>query len=131
MYTLQEIWEQAKKDTFASNLDSTGYQARIVYGCRIVRDDATGEIEIYNTGKGGDYYKKIENIDIFLENGWRHGCYEVSLNNYRDKLARIEKLIRNEMNGKKNPKQIQSYKTSRESVLNKYAELMVKLNNIK
>ncbi len=81
MYTLQEIWEQAKKDTFASNRDSTGYQARIVYGCRIVRDDATGEIEIYNTGKGGDYYKKIEKIDIFLTNGLRHGCYEVSLNN--------------------------------------------------
>ena len=53
------------------------------------------------------------------------------MSNYRDKLARIEKLIRNEMNGKKNPKQIQSYKTSRESVLNKYAELMVKLNKIK
>lgn len=131
MYTLQEIWEQAKKDTFASNLDAAGYQARIVYGCRIVCDDATGEIQIYNTGKGGDYYKKIENIDVFLDNGWRQGCYEVSLDNYRDRLDRIEKMIRNEVNGKRNPKQIQSYKTQRESVLNKYAELMVKLNKIK
>jgi len=131
MYTLQEIWEQAKKDTFASNLDGAGYQARIVYGCRIVRDDATGEIQIYNTGKGGDYYKRIEDINIFLEKGWRQGCYEVSLDNYRDRLDRIEKMIRNEVNGKRNPKQIQSYKTQRESVLNKYAELMVKLNKIK
>lgn len=130
MYILQEVWEQAKKDTFASNLDGGGYQARIVYGCRIVRDDATGEIEVYNTGKGGDYYKRIENIDVFLNNGWRQGCYEVSLDNYRDRLDRIEKMIKSEVNGKRNPKQIQSYKTQRESVLNKYAELMVKLNKI-
>jgi len=130
MYTLQEIWEQAKKDTYASNLDSEGYQARIVYGCRIVSDDATGDIEIYNTGKGGDYYKKVEDINIFLEKGWRKGCYEISLDNYRDRLDRIEKLIKAEVNGKRNPKQIKSYKTQRESVLNKYAELMVKLNKL-
>jgi|5B_taG_2_1085324.scaffolds.fasta_scaffold00291_11 hypothetical protein len=131
MYTIEQIWKQAKEDTFASNLDGAGYQARIVYGCRIVREDVTGEVQIYNTGKGGDYYKKVHDVNVFLNNGWRYGCYEVSLDNYRDRLDRIEKLIKSEMNGKKNPKQIQSYKTQRESVLNKYAELMVKLNKLK
>lgn len=133
MYNIQEIWSQAEKDTFASNLDGVGYQARIVYGCRIVREDVTGEVQIYNTGKGGDYYKRIEgeSLKVFLDNGWRHGCYRVSLSNYRDKLDMIERMIRNEMNGKRNPKQIQSYKTSRERTIIKYAEVMVKLNKIK
>jgi len=130
---IQDVWTEALADQFATTLDSTGYEARIVYGCRIVKDRLTNEIELYNTGQGGDYYQKLnqEQEKVFIEKGWRYGCYVLSLSNYRRKLSKIEKMIRNEMNGKKNPKQVQSYKTSRENLLNQYAEISKKLNKIK
>ncbi len=130
---IQDVWTEAFEDQFATTLDSTGYEARIVYGCRIVKDRLTNEIELYNTGQGGDYYQKLneEQEKVFIEKGWRYGCYVLSLSNYRRKLSKIEKMIRNEMNGKKNPKQVQSYKTSRENLLNQYAEISKKLNKIK
>ena len=53
------------------------------------------------------------------------------LSNYKRKLKRIEVLIRNEVNGKNNPKQIQSYKISRENVMDNYREISNKLNKIK
>ena len=52
---IQDVWTDALEDQFATALDSSGYEARIVYGCRIVKDRLTNEIELYNTGQGGDY----------------------------------------------------------------------------
>ena len=37
-YTLEDIWEQASSDKFAMRIDSSGYEAIIIFGCRITRD---------------------------------------------------------------------------------------------
>ena len=124
---------QALDDRYALQSSGIGYRARVLYGCKIIQDDKTEEIEILNTALTGDWYLPITNSqkEIFLKKGWRIGVYELSLSNYRTKLNSIESFIKTEMNGKKNPKQIRKLKTSRERVLENYSNIIKKLNQIK
>lgn len=128
MHSLKEIWEVAKKDSFANNLDGKGYEARVMYGTKIVYDHATDHVTIYNTAKGGDFYEQVRanQLSYFLSRGWRLGVYQVAIDTCSEKLEKIEQKIKNEMNGRKNPKQIQSLKKSRQRVINQYSKLKSK-----
>ncbi len=129
-YTLEDIMAQAMEDEYAVNLSGNGQYSKLLYGAKIVSDIHSGQIEILNTSKGGEWYSTIndEELKVFLEKGWRIGVYELSLSNYRLNLDRIELLIKQEMNGRRNPKQIQSLKTARENVLARYTKIKLKLN---
>ncbi len=127
---MQDIMNQAMQDEFSANLSGNKYNARLLYGCKIHQDVETKEIQILNTSLGGEWYAKVDNnqINIFLEKGWRIGVYELSLSNYRLKLDKIEWSVKKEMNGRRNPKQIQSLKSARENILRKYSKIKFKLN---
>lgn len=129
-YTMQDIMNQAMEDEFSANLNGKTYTARLLYGCKISQDKETKGIQILNTSLGGEWYSKIDNeqLNIFLEKGWRIGVYELSLSNYRLKLDKIEVSVKKEMNGRRNPKQIQSLKSARENILRKYSKIKYKLN---
>lgn len=131
--TLNEVFEQAKQDSYASIVDGNGYEGRVLYGCRILRENETNKVTLMNTQTGGDYYESLttEQIEVFQQKGWRCGVYVLSLNNYRSKLNKIEKAIHKEMNGRRNPKQIQSLKTHRERLMNRYTFIKQKFNLIK
>jgi hypothetical protein len=132
-YTLEQLFNQAVLDNMATILDSTIAEARMVYGCKIVREYEGGIIFIQNTTKGGDFYKVLtdDEMEPFFEKGWRHGVYILALDNYRRKLDAIEKFIRREMNGRQNPKIITSLKSHRERILSKYNTITNKLNHEK
>ena len=132
MHSLESLWEESLKDTYAISLDGSGYSARMVYGVKIVKDDETKQIQIINATRGGDYYSEInkEQLKTFLEKGWRIGVYVLSLSNYRLKLDLIEKKIQKEMNGRKSKKQIEMLKGSRQRVMTKYSEINYKLNQL-
>ena len=67
----------------------------------------------------------------FSENGWRNGVYVISLSNYRLKLDKIEKKIKEEVNGKKpNIRYINNLKQEREEVLLKFSNINQKLNQL-
>jgi hypothetical protein len=51
--------------------------------------------------------------------------------NYSYKLDRVEKLIRDEVNGKSSEKTIKQLKSKRESFMTKYTQLNNKLNDTK
>ena len=131
-YTLDDVFDQACADEMAVSLNGVGYNARLLYGCKIQKSLDTLDIEILNTSQGGAWYQIISNDfkKIFLKKGWRIGVYELSLPNYRLKLDKIELSIKKEMNGKRNPKQIQSLKQARENVLKRYSKIKMKYNQI-
>jgi len=52
MYSLEDIWNQATSDDYAVNLDGDGYESRLVYGVKIIRDNETESIQILNTMRG-------------------------------------------------------------------------------
>jgi len=133
MYSLEDIYKQAEKDRVAISLNGKGYESKMVYGIKIIRDNTTGQVQILNTMIGGDYYCNItkKDYETFLKKGWRYGVYVLSLSNYRTKLDLIERKIQKELTGRKSKKQLGILKTQREQVLSKYSQLNYKLNQIK
>jgi|TARA_R100001460_G_scaffold12135_2_gene28025 hypothetical protein len=129
--SLRDVWVEAMDDSYSSALDGQGYEARMVFGIKIVYDLESQQVNIYNTSKGGNFYTEVKNIDPFLEGGWRFGVYTTALQNYREKLDKVEEAVRHEVNGKNNPKQITSLKNARIRLLNKYNNISDKLNKIK
>tara|TARA_R100000935_G_C2798570_1_gene149358 strand:+ start:626 stop:1069 length:444 start_codon:yes stop_codon:yes gene_type:complete len=131
-HRLNEIFNEATIDTYAITLNGDGYESRMVYGVKIIRDKKSKSVEIINTAQGGDYYRKLspEQLNIFIENGWRKGVYVLSLSNYRSKLDLIEGRIQKEINGRGSAKQIGLLKNQRERILGRYSEINFKLNQI-
>ena len=131
-YSLKDIYAQALQDDYALALDGDGYDSRMVYGTKIIKDHLNGDIQILNTARGGDYYSHLtpEQLNNFLEKGWRYGVFVLSLSNYRSKLDVIEQRIKEYINDKKSEKQIGILKSSRERILSKYSEINSKLNQL-
>jgi len=131
-YSLKDIYAQALQDDYALALDGDGYDSRMVYGTKIIKDHLNGEIQILNTARGGDYYSHLtpEQLNNFLEKGWRYGVFVLSLSNYRSKLDIIEQRIKQFINDKKSEKQILQLKASRERIVAKYSEINFKLNQL-
>jgi len=132
-YTIEEVLSQAIEDHYTSSLDNDGCIAKILYGIRIEQSKSSGNITIHNTTKGGDYYTLVneEDTKLFLQKGWRFGVFSLALSNYRSKLDIIERKIREEVNSRKNAKHIQSLKTNRQRIMNRFSKVSLKLNKIK
>jgi hypothetical protein len=113
-YSLKDIFIQASDDPSSSPLHGNGYESYLLYGIKIVKDNATEQIQLLNTAKSGDFYHSInqEDINLFHDGGWRYGIYVISLSNYRAKLDRIEQQIKKYVN-------------------EKYTEMTTKLNQLK
>ncbi len=132
MYSLKEVFEQAKTDTSCLKMSGLGYESVLARGLKIVKDDKTGYVEILNTMVNGSYYAKLNphQLNIFLEEGWKCGMYNISLSNYRSKLDSIEYKIKDEITGRNSEKQLLILKGKREVTLRKYTEIKNKLNSI-
>lgn len=130
--SLSSVFEEALNDEKAANVDGKGYESRILHGCKITRDNETGNVLIQNVALGGDYYQPIdyESEWKFVDKGWRYGVYNLCIETYHIKLKRIEERIKEEMNTKQNPKQIQHLKTHRERILNMYNTINNKLKSL-
>ena len=123
MFPLNEVFEQAKSDRFSGNIDGLGYESRLVYGVKVSRDNRSGDVQLFNTTKGGMYYERLsdDETDVFLKNGWRSGVYIVFLSNNRDRLKSIELSVRNEFNsGRPDASKIRHWKSRRKRILQRY-----------
>ena len=58
MYSLEDVFNQSLADDSCGGLDGEGYQARISLGVKIVKDDETQEVKIFNVSYG-DYYREV------------------------------------------------------------------------
>jgi len=132
-YDLQDIWRQALDDDFATDINGQGYESRLVYGVKIIRDNVTKEVQILKAMTGSEYYPKLskDEIEVFLDKGWRYGIYSLSLASYRTKLENIKEAIKSEVNGRNRIKRLYLYKESRDGILKKYNNINNKLNQLK
>ena len=131
MYSLLEIFDQAKDDDNSTFISAIGYESVMVGGIKIIKDSRTKDIQLLNTMVTGNYYTlvKKEEINLFLEKGWKCGLYNLSLSNYRSKLDSIEYKIKDEITGRNSEKQLISLKEKRELTLKKYTQIKNKLNS--
>tara|TARA_R110000787_G_scaffold36651_5_gene93415 strand:+ start:6712 stop:7116 length:405 start_codon:yes stop_codon:yes gene_type:complete len=132
-YDLQDIWCQALDDDFATDINGQGYESRLVYGVKIIRDNVSKEVQILKAMTGSEYYPNLskDEIEVFLDKGWRYGIYSLSLASYRTKLENIKEAIKSEVNGRNRIKRLYLYKESRDGILKKYNNINNKLNQLK
>ena len=132
-YDLQDILCQALDDDFATDINGQGCESRLVYGVKIIRDNVTKEVQILKAMTGSEYYPKLskDEIEVFLDKGWRYGIYSLSLASYRTKLENIKEAIKSEVNGRNRIKRLYLYKESRDGILKKYNNINNKLNQLK
>jgi len=133
MCTLEDIFKEAVADKDTVTLDGIGYEARMLYGIKISKDNYTQDIIIQECTSSGDYYTEIcmRHYDLFLENGWKYALYVLSLNNLRLRLDEIDNKIKLETNTRNNEKYIKSLVQSKEnleSMYNKINSKLIKLN---
>lgn len=93
---LKKIWNQSQNDIHAMTMDGRGYQARLLRCVRIVNDNSTGAIAIYNTK--GFFSKEItqEQYSKFYELGWSEGVKTIQVYNLNKEAARLKVLIEQE-----------------------------------
>ena len=126
------LLDQASKDRATISLSCGKYEAYILYSIKIVKDNITEAVQIYNTAANGDHYKIIDSYDlkVFFKKAWRYGVYVISLSNYRLKLDKIEQRIREEIAGKSNIRNIKMLKLQREDILKRFSKVNQKLNQL-
>ncbi len=130
MRTLNDVFNEAKEDSYCAVLDTKYVEARLVFGVKVVRDKESGDVEILNTQRGGDFYQEIDvdEYDYFLQKSWRFGVYRVSLSNYRRKLSNVEASIKDVIDTKQSKKQLESLQLRRLKIMNRYTKINSKLN---
>jgi len=132
MYSLEDIFSQSLEDNNSACLDAKGYQARISCGIKIVKDDETDEVVIFNTTLGGDFYQEINKSQYktFTTKGWLQGLHIIALTNFKTKLDKVENKIKLEVNNNNNLKHIQKLKQARERILIRYNKVSNKLKSL-
>lgn len=131
-YNLEWVYDQARSDEYSVNLNGDGFNAVILYGCKIVKDNITNEVRIYNLTMGGDHYQQIdtEYLENFVERGWRYGVYVLYLSNCRRKLVGLESAIKNALTENIKAKTLKHYKSQRTKLLSNYSKIKLKLNQL-
>jgi len=132
MYSLGDVFSQSLEDNNSACLDAKGYQARISCGIKIVKDDETDEVVIFNTTLGGDFYQEINKSQYktFTTKGWLQGLHIIALTNFKTKLDKVENKIKLEVNNNNNLKHIQKLKQARERILIRYNKVSNKLKSL-
>ena len=133
MRTLEDIFNEAVADKDTVTLDGVGYEARMLYGIKISKDNYTQYVFIQECNSNGDYYTDIpiRHYDLFFEKGWKYTLYVLSLNNLRLRFDEIDNKIKLETNTRNNEKYIKSLVQSKEnleSMYNKINNKLIKLN---
>jgi len=74
-------------------MDSKGYQARFYKCVKIVKDNSTGAIAIYNTKSLFSKEITQEQYSKFIDLGWSEGVKAIQVHNLNKEAARLRVLI--------------------------------------
>jgi len=127
MYTLAEIFDQAMDDRKSVKINHNKSLSALSNGSKITKfEDCIQILDV----TGLEYYKEFtdDQYRVMLENGWRDGCYMISIEKCKAKLELIENSIRQEVNSRRNDKHIQHLKSRRENILKRFTKIKSKLN---
>ncbi len=127
MYTLAEIFDQAMDDGKSVKINHNKSLSALSNGSKISKfEDCIQILDV----TGLEYYKEFtdDQYRVMLENGWRDGCYMISIEKCKAKLELMENSIREEVNSRRNDKHIQHLKSRRENILKRFTKIKSKLN---
>jgi hypothetical protein len=100
MYSLEQIFQQAKELRTSAKMSYDGVDSVVWYGVKISHNVSKDQYTIYNVSNKGDYYEELseEEYANFILNGWELACYDMSIANYERKVQKIKDLLYPESN---------------------------------
>lgn len=107
--TLKQIFDEAFADRDAVTLNGVGYLGRLSMGFKIVKDEKTHDVKIFNTHFGGDNYKELTFEEYFIvqDKGWKCGIITLSLSTLESKIKSIR--VKLNENPKKNSEELEEH----------------------
>jgi hypothetical protein len=93
---LKDLFNEAEADPDSFPCCNNGLHCYFFEGIKIVKCSKTGEIKIFNTHKGGQFYKELsdEELTCLYRHGWKRGCFVIILKSNRRKIEAIEAQLR-------------------------------------
>ena len=90
-----------------------------------------GDIRLLNTKRGGNFYKEVteDEYDMFFENGFLLGVYNVVKRNTERSLNVVTETINEELTGTRNEKKYEYLKTKRINLMNKLTGIIKLIEN--
>jgi hypothetical protein len=130
MYSLLEVFNQAKSDHYSKLLKGKGIESFLCYGFKIGKEIESDKIRIIDMTKGGDFYREVTKHEYhtFQTLGWKTAIYVLYLSNCRTKLSRLEARIKDALVNNESVKLIRKLKASREQILKNFNRVKIKLN---
>lgn len=128
MYSLEDIFNQAWSDNASARRGYLTHKSVWYNGVKMVKTiDDEPKYTLENIGSGGEHYIELTDsqVDIFMNEGWRQGCYNVAINNYESFIINIQDGI-NKYEGK-NESYVKIYKKHLEETVTKLNQIKSKL----
>ena len=130
MYSLLDVYQQAKEDSFSKTIVTESAVRYMAYGWRVVRERKSERVYIMNMTMGGEFYQEASEEDYatFLELGWKEAVYVLYLCNCRSKLDKLELRINKAIVNNERVVVIRKLKDSRDRILQNFNKVKFKLN---
>tara|TARA_X000001316_G_scaffold10785_1_gene3558 strand:- start:3280 stop:3690 length:411 start_codon:yes stop_codon:yes gene_type:complete len=129
MYNPIDLWYDADMSNRGVKMQHDGCDSIIYMGIKIERKG--NDVRLINTKKGGNFYKEItdEQYDMFFENGFLLGVYNVVKVNTERSLNVVTETINEELTGTRNEKKYEYLKTKRMNLMNKLTDIIKLIQN--
>tara|TARA_A100000171_G_scaffold11809_1_gene9666 strand:+ start:1367 stop:1780 length:414 start_codon:yes stop_codon:yes gene_type:complete len=122
--TIGDVFYEALDSYSGTELKTNKEHSKFFMGVKIKKDSCG--FTIYNTKKGGLFYKEIEGeqLDIFLSKGWISGVYNVAKDNTTETLDAVAAAIKREVGSSRNEKRYEFLKEKRIELMNKISNII-------
>lgn len=122
MRDLNKLFREAELHPTSARIVTPTSVAYIFAGIKIEKDNETGEIIIYNTRKGGDFYKELSKVEyrMMFMVGFGVGACNIAMVNAKRSLDRVQAFIQGELTGRNNKKRYDYLKQCRVTFINNY-----------
>lgn len=129
MYSPIDLWYDADMSNRGVKMQHDGCDSIIYMGIKIERKG--NDVRLINTKKGGNFYKEItdEQYDMFFENGFLLGVYNLVKVNTERSLNVVTETINEELTGTRNEKKYEYLKTKRMNLMNKLTDIIKLIEN--
>jgi len=129
MYNPIDLWYDADMCYRGVRMDYDDCESIMYMGIKIEKRD--GDIRLLNTKRGGNFYKEVteDEYDMFFENGFLLGVYNVVKRNTERSLNVVTETINEELTGTRNEKKYEYLKTKRINLMNKLTGIIKLIEN--
>lgn len=129
MYNPIDLWYDADMSNRGVKMNHDDCESIIYMGIKIEKKD--NDVRLLNTKKGGNFYKEVtdEQYDMFFENGFLLGVYNVVKANTERSLQIVAETINEELTGTRNEKKYEYLKTKRMNLMNKLTDIIKLIEN--